>query len=112
MTQSGIGTSYVWFLIVVLGIGTYGLRLSFLHVQHSLDELPPRLERGLDFVPAAILAALVCSELVTLEGLATGAAVNARLIAAGLAFAVGLRTRSIPATIGVGMAALWTFLWW
>lgn len=112
MTPSDIGSSFVWLLVFVLGIGTYGLRLSFMHFQDSLSEVPPPIEHGLAFIPAAILAALVCAELFTLESLVTGTAINTQVIAEGLAFIVAWWTKSIPITIGVGLVARSVLLWW
>lgn len=108
MTEVGLEPGVVWLLAVVLGIGTFGLRLSFIHFQGWLAAVPPRVERGLEFVPAAILAALVCSELFSLEGAVLGMLADARVPAAGVAVVVAWWTENMMATIAVGMAALWT----
>lgn len=102
-----VSTGYVWLLLVVLGIGTFGLRLSFIQLHGRLDEFPQWVDRGLTFVPASILAALVFSELFTLDGSIAGTVVDARLLAAGLAAVIAWRTGSVMATIAVGMGALW-----
>lgn len=108
MTQFGLETGSFWLLVGVLGLGTFGLRLSFIHFHGWLDEFHPRVERGLEFIPAAILAAIICSELFTFDGTVVGTAFNARVLAGGLAGVVAWRTESMLATIGVGMGALWT----
>jgi branched-subunit amino acid transport protein len=105
-----MATSYappiVWALIVVIGLVTFLIRLSFIGLFGYLDEIPPQLKRGLRFVPAAVLAALVLPSFVTLEPGAGGVAVDklgAGIVASGVAW----RTENVFATIGAGMATLW-----
>lgn len=93
----------VWLLVVVLGLGTFGLRLSFIGLHGRIDGFPPRVERALSFVPAAVLAALVLPDVVSLGG----PVVEPRLVAGALAAVVAWRTGSMLATIGVGMGTLW-----
>lgn len=114
MVQHGPSPWLVWFLIVTLGLGTYGFRLSFIQLQHWFDELPPQLEEGLAFIPPAILAALIFPELVPLQVTVVGMFINSRAIAGFVAFVVAWRTGNMMATIGVGMVTLWTieFLVW
>lgn len=107
MTQIDLAPGYIWLLVIVLGLGTFGLRLSFIQFHGWLNEFPPRVERGLEFIPAAILAALICSELFTLDGSVVGTVINVRVLAAGLAGIVAWRTDNMLATIGVGMGTLW-----
>jgi branched-subunit amino acid transport protein len=98
------GDPVVWALIVVIGVCTYGIRYSFIGLFGYLDEIPPRLERALRYVPAAVLAALVVPSFVTLTG--TGLAVD-KLGAGLLATAVAWRTENVLATMAAGMGGLW-----
>lgn len=95
----------VWTIIVVGGVGTYLLRLSFLALFERIGSVPPRLEYALRFVPAAVLAALVAPAVVFADG-GGSAVAPAQLLAGAAAAAVAYRTESIAATIGVGLAVL------
>lgn len=107
MVEGGPAPWVIWTLIVVLGLGTFGFRLSFIQLQALIDGLPPRLEVAVTFVPPAILAALVFPELFVVREGVVGMFIDARVVAGGLAFAVAWRTKSMMATIGVGMVTLW-----
>ena len=97
----------VWGLVVVLGVGTFALRVSFIQVHAWVGEFPAWLERTLIYIPPAVLAALVFPALFSIEGsLATGL-VNERALAGGVAAAVAWRTGSMIATIAVGMGVVW-----
>jgi branched-subunit amino acid transport protein len=105
-----MATSYagpvIWALIAVIGVLTFLIRLSFIGLFGYLDEIPSRIEHGLRFVPAAVLAALVLPSFVTLEPGAGGVAIDT--LAAGIvASGVAWRTENVLATIGAGMATLW-----
>jgi branched-subunit amino acid transport protein len=110
MTNAGFDSTLVWLLIVVLGVGTFALRLSFIQLSTWLDEFPPRVEQALGFIPAAILAALIFPELFPTGGSVVGTLVNPYSIAGGIATVVAWRTRNMMATILVGMAVLWGLL--
>lgn len=106
----------VWLVIAVAGIGTFTIRASFLFLLGYVDGVPPRAERALRFVPAAVLAALVVPAFLQVDGeplasvptLADAAAVFAgpRFLAGTVAAAVAYRTESILATIVIGLVAL------
>lgn len=105
-----LGSPYVWVVIALLGIGSFSLRLSFIQLYGWLLEFPPWVERALTFLPPAILAALVFSQVITFDGSLVQAVVNERSIAAIVATVVAWRTGNMLATIGVGMAVLWMFV--
>jgi branched-subunit amino acid transport protein len=92
--------------IVVIGVITYAIRLSFIALLGQLDEMPTTLEQALRYVPAAVLAALVLPSFVTLGPDATGLAVD-RVLAGGIAAGVAWRTEDVLATMVAGMGALW-----
>ncbi|MFB6189532.1 MAG: AzlD domain-containing protein [Halapricum sp.] len=106
MTES-LDAGALWALIVVLGIGTFGLRLSFIQLYAYLDGFPPALEQALGFIPAAVLAALVFPPLFPLEGGVIGTIVNVHSVAGAAAALVAWRTENMMATIAVGMGVLW-----
>lgn len=100
--------SVVWLLIAVIGAGVYALRLSFIQLQGIVEGFPPRFERALTFVPAAVLAALITPALFPLGGPITDTVFNVRAAAGALAVVTAWRTGSMIATILVGMGVLWT----
>lgn len=112
MTSPGPEVAFVWTLVAALGVGVYALRLSFIQLYGIVEGFPPRLERALTFVPAAVLAALITPALFPLDGSLGGVVLNARALAGAVALATAWRTGSMIATIGVGMGVLWvvTFL--
>lgn len=110
MVEQTVNEGLVWTLIVLIGAGIYAFRLSFLQLRGLVDEFPPALERSLAYVPGAVLAALIFPALFTLDGTA-GGVLNPRAFAAGLAVVVAWRTKSMLATIVVGMGVLWITLY-
>jgi len=105
-----MATSYtgptIWGLIVVIGVLTFLIRLSFIALFGYLDAIPARISHALRFVPAAVLAALVFPSFITLEPGAGGIAVD-KLAAGLVAGGVAWRTENVLVTIGAGMATLW-----
>lgn len=107
MVGPDLGSAQVWAIIGALGLGCFSLRLSFIQLHGWLFEFPPAVERSLGYLPPAILAALVVTQLVDPDGSLITMVVNERVLAGGVAAVVAWRTRSMSATIGVGMAVLW-----
>jgi branched-subunit amino acid transport protein len=106
---SGAGSPRVWIAILLIGIATYGFRLSFIHLFGRIDEVPPGIKRPLRYVPPAVLAALVLPDLMTLRPSVAATLLDERLIAGAVAGAVAWRTENVFATIVAGMATLWLF---
>ncbi|QKY18037.1 AzlD domain-containing protein [Halorubrum sp. CBA1229] len=104
-----VSSPRVWLAIVLIGVATYGFRLSFIHLFGRIDEVPPRIKRPLRYVPPAVLAALVLPDLVTLGPSVTATLLDERLIAGAVAGVVAWRTENVFATIAVGMGVLWLF---
>lgn len=98
--------AWLWGTIVAAGALTFALRWSFIALIDTL-EMPRPVRRGLRFVPAAVLSAIIVPAVVVQDGAIDLAPSNLRLWAALLAAAVAWRTRSIFYTIAVGMVALW-----
>ncbi|WP_144921148.1 AzlD domain-containing protein [Halorubrum salsamenti] len=103
------GSLGIWLAILLIGLATYGFRLSFIHLFGRIDEVPSRIKRPLRYVPPAVLAALVLPDLVTIRPSVAATLVDERLIAGVVAGAVAWRTENVTATIGVGMVTLWLF---
>ena len=96
----------IWALIIGMGVITYALRLSMI-VLLGRVEIPPVVLRGLRFVPAAVLSALIAPALVRPEGSVWISAANPYLLAGALAVVVAWRSKSMVLTILLGMATLW-----
>ncbi len=95
----------LWIIIIVAGLLTFAIRLSFIVLLHNVA-MPLWFQRALNFVPPAVLSAIILPEL-----LAPGAKLdispdNARMIAGILAALVAWRTKNVLLTIVVGMASL------
>lgn len=100
----------LWLLVLVAGVGTFAIKLSFIQLFGRLDEVSSTVAGVLRFVPAAVLAALVVDSVVTLSASPSLhlAFVPAELLAASVAAVVAWRTESVPLTLAVGMVLLWT----
>ena len=94
-------------VVVVGGLATFALRASFIFLFERLDDLLTRLEPILDYVPAAVLAALVAPSFVALDGPATVGLASEQLLAGVGAFVVAWVTENMLATIVAGMAIFW-----
>lgn len=99
------GTVAVLGVIAVIGVATFSIRFSFVGLFGYVDAIPPRLQRGLRYVPAAVLAALVLPALVVFQP--DGALEVDKLVAGAVAFGVAWRTEDILATMAAGMGAIW-----
>lgn len=95
-----------WPAVALIALGTFLLRYSFILVMDMI-RLPESAKRMLRFIPASVLTALVVPAVV-FHKLPGGVEADwRRMAAAGLAAAVSWKTRNMPLTIAVGMAALW-----
>lgn len=99
----------VWVVIVVLGIGTFLLRWSFLGALGDRD-FPGWVLRMLRYTPVAVLPALV-APLVTWPAATGGQPDPARLAAAAATVAVGMLTRNVILAILAGGITLFGLLY-
>ncbi len=107
--MSGWSTAEVWLIVIVLGLGTFAIRFSFLGLIGDRP-LPPLVRRLLRFTPVAVLPGLVAPAV--LWPAATGGAPDpARLTAAAAALGVGMLTRSVLGGALAGFATLYAMLW-
>lgn len=96
--------SRIWTAIVLIGIGTFGMRASFLAFAHRLVDVPPGVQRILRQIPSAALASIVTPALLRPEGRLD--LLHGRLLAGVLAGLIAWRTRNIALTLVVGMGLL------
>ncbi|MFA9459584.1 AzlD domain-containing protein [Thiohalorhabdus methylotrophus] len=97
-------------IILVIGLGTFLERLSFIHLSDRLV-IPTILRRALHYVPAAVLAALVAPAVLRPSEAAAVPPENWRPVAALAAALLAWRTRNMLLTLAGGMACLWLLEW-
>jgi branched-subunit amino acid transport protein len=94
----------VWTVILVLGVGTFLIRFSFLGLIGARP-VPPLVARLLRYTPVAVLPGLV-APLVLWPAATGGAPDAARLAAAAATVVVGLWTRNVLWSVGAGAGVL------
>ncbi|RWA48245.1 branched-chain amino acid transporter [Cupriavidus sp. UYMSc13B] len=92
-------------VFLAAGLATFLIRLSFIAVEGRV-RLPSWFRTALQFVPAAMLSALIAPDLLMQHGELALTPTNARLVAGVVAILIAARTRSVGWTIAGGMAAL------
>ena len=97
--------------MVATGIFNFGTRFIMLSSVAS-RKLPAWLVEALNFVPIAVLTAIIVPA-VLIDPVSQNFSIlnNARLLAALIAIAVALITRHVITTIGAGLATLWILKW-
>ncbi len=103
-------TAWLWVLMLVMGLITFAIRVSFLVLPAS-TRLPDLFERALKYVAAAVLPALVIPDVLFRAPPAGWAFDPVRLIAAAVAVCVALWTKNVLATLASGMGMLWLLKW-
>lgn len=108
--SGGYSDLQIWIVIIILGIGTFLLRWSFLGSLGN-REIPEWALRMLRYTPVAVLPALV-APLVTWPAATGGEPDPARLSAAAATLIIGILTRNVIAAIiaGAGTLALMLYL--
>jgi len=93
----------IWITIGLMTVITVATRTVMLVFGDRIP-LPERVQHALRFAPACALTALIAPELLTEQGAWAISLANAKLVGGAIAIAVMLATRSMLATMGVGMA--------
>ena len=106
-----MSTTVLLLTMAACGLVTFLIRLSFIAFGHHLPD-DPRISAVLRYVPPAILGALIAPVIFMLGGHRNATPDNPRVWAALVALLVARLTRSVLATIAVGMAALWVVQAW
>jgi len=101
------GPLAIWTVVLVVGVATFAIRYSFIFLFGRIDGVPSRIESGLRFVPAAVLAALVAPAIVDPGPTVAATILDDRLLAGAVAAVVAWYTDNMFATIAVGLLALW-----
>lgn len=96
----------LWVVIITAGLLTFLTRFSFIAIS-SRWYPPAGFRRALQFVPVAVLTAIIVPELFVAAGKIAFSPANPRFIAAAVALAVACKTRNTILTIVVGMLVFW-----
>lgn len=103
-----ITTQTIWTVIVILGVGTFLIRFSFLGLIGK-KPMPEWVLRHLRYTAVAVLPGLVAPLVIWPQ--ATGGQPDAaRMLAALATLAVGLWSRSVLGAMVAGAAVLYTVL--
>ncbi|ARU02167.1 AzlD domain-containing protein [Yoonia vestfoldensis] len=102
-------TFEIWLIIAILGIGTFLIRFSFLGLIGDRP-MPPVVLKLLRFTPVAVLPGMV-APLVLWPAATQGTPDPARMVAAVVTVAVGVKTRSAIWGIAAGIGTLYLALW-
>lgn len=108
--MSSYSTVDIWLIIVLLGLGTFGLRFSFLGFLGKRD-LPDWVLRHLRYTAVAVMPGLI-APLVVWPAATDGVPDPARLAAAAATVAIGVTTRNVLMSILAGGAVLAAGLVW
>ena len=101
-----IDRTQFWLVVVLLAIGTYAIRFSFLGMLGN-HPLPRWLVRSLRYTAVSVMPALVAPA-VLWPAATDGHPDPARLSAAGATILVGMFTRSMMRAIFAGVVVLFT----
>ncbi|WP_425073192.1 AzlD domain-containing protein [Sagittula sp. S175] len=104
-----IDRTSLWIVIVLLGLGSFGLRFVFLGLIGD-RELPEWMLRHLRYTAVAVIPALV-APLVLWPAANDGQTDPLRLTAAALALAVGATTKNLYAALGTGAITMLAGNW-
>ena len=100
----------IWITIAGMALITVATRTFMLAFGDRLA-LPERVRHALRFAPVCALSALIAPELLTDQGAWAVSAGNPKFVAGTLAIVVMLATRSMSATMVLGMAAFLALRW-
>lgn len=105
-----MSSSYLWAIIVIVSIGNFVLRALFVEAYGRI-KFPPLIERGLNYVPAAVLSAIIAPAVLMPDQQWVAVTNNAQLWAAIVAALVAWYFKSIFRTLIIGIAVYWLLLW-
>lgn len=101
-----LSSSTFWLVAVLVGVGTFALRASFIYLLGSL-EVSETTARALRLVPAGVLAALIVPTLLFLPQTSDLSLWHPRLVAGLAAILVAWYTKNVLLTLITGMGVLW-----
>ena len=97
----------IWLVMLLGGLVTFGMRFSLIYLLgEGRFEMPPTLRKALDYVPPAVLSAIIFPELLLHDGTLELSLGNTRLLAGLVAILVAWISRNTLITILAGILAL------
>lgn len=103
----GYSSSTLWLIIVAIGIGTFLIRFSFIWLL-GRSKVHPTLQKILQFVPPAVLSALILPSFIFPQQ-AAFTFENDRMWAGLIAALIAWKSKNVLFTICAGLIALWIF---
>lgn len=94
----------IWLILLIGGLITFGIRFSFIYLFGKLH-VSETIRRALNYVPPAVLSAIVFPELFLHEGALNLSLENHRLLAGLIAIVVAWFSKNTLVTIVAGMVA-------
>lgn len=101
----------LWLTIIGMGVITFLIRYALIGLSGRIT-LSDRVHRALRYVPAAVLATFIFTDMLQPNGQLDLSLGNFRLIAGLITIAIALITRNTLATIVGGLIALWILATW
>jgi branched-subunit amino acid transport protein len=101
----------MWISVIVIGVGTYLIRLSFIGF-FGERKVPVWMELPLRYVAPAVLGAIILPAIVQPDGvIELLPTANPRFLAGVIAAVVAYRWRNVTLVVAVGMGSLWLLDW-
>ena len=101
----------IWFSIFICGLLTFLMR--FIPISEFMPKTMPKLwVQAMRFVPISVLTAIIVPAVLIPDGQSIMLSDNLRIPTAILAVFIALWTRSVLATLIVGMGAIWLLSWY
>ncbi len=101
----------IWLVIFLGGLLTFLIRLSFIFLLDRVA-VPDWFKRGLRFVPAAVLSAIILPELFAPGGTLSLSWRNPQLLSGIAAILVAWRTKNVILTLLAGVIVLFFMRTW
>ena len=95
----------IWLVMVLTGLINFIFRISMFSGFHNIH-LPPSFHRYVSYVPISVLSAIIASSLVTHNDHGISYDVG-KLVAALIAVACALLTKSVSVILIVGLITVW-----
>ncbi len=99
----------IWFIIAAMGVGTFLIRFSFIGLVGKRD-IPSWILRLLRYTPVAVLPG-IAAPLVFFPEATGGQPDPARLLAATVTMAVGIKTKNVILSITSGAVTLYGMMY-
>ena len=95
----------IWLVMILTGLINFIFRISMFSGFRNIH-VPPSFHRYVSYVPTSVLSAIIASSLFTYNNHEISYEIE-KLVAALIAVAIALLTRSVSATLIVGLITIW-----